>query len=64
MMGEEFKWVKYALFPRTIKYKRSKDGPKITMNGITLQVAKIPGVAAAKIRADMAEKWQLMKVKM
>jgi hypothetical protein len=25
MMGDEFKGVQYALFPKTIKYKRSKD---------------------------------------
>jgi hypothetical protein len=30
MMGDEFKGVQYALFPKTIKYKRSKDGVKMT----------------------------------
>jgi hypothetical protein len=25
-MGDEFKGVQYALFPKKIKYKRSKDG--------------------------------------
>jgi hypothetical protein len=29
-MGDEFKGVKYALFPKAIKYKRSKDGAKMT----------------------------------
>jgi hypothetical protein len=39
MMGEDFKGVQYALFPKMIKFKRSKDGAKMTTNGITLQVA-------------------------
>jgi hypothetical protein len=30
MMGETFKNVHYALFPKTIKYKRSKDGAKMS----------------------------------
>jgi hypothetical protein len=63
MMGEEFKGVHYGLFPKTIKYKRSKEGAKMTTNGITLQVTKTPGITAADSRADMAEKWQRMTVK-
>jgi hypothetical protein len=63
MVGEEFKGVQYALFPKTIKYKRSKDGVKMTMNGITLQVAKTLGIAATAFRADVAEKWQRMTAK-
>jgi hypothetical protein len=39
MMGEDFKGVQYALFPKMIKFKRSKDGAKMKTNGITLQVA-------------------------
>jgi hypothetical protein len=57
MMGE-FKGVQYALFPITIKYKQSKDGAKMTVNGITLQVTKTPGITVANLRADMVEKWQ------
>jgi hypothetical protein len=30
MMGDEFKGVRATLFPNTIKYKRSKDGAKMT----------------------------------
>jgi hypothetical protein len=63
MMGETFKNVHYALFPKTIKYKRSKDGAKISTNGITLQVTKTPGITAADLRAEMAEKWQTLKAK-
>jgi hypothetical protein len=63
MMGEDFKGAQYALFPKIIKYKRSKDGVKITTNGITLQVAKTPGITATDFRADMAEKWQRLTVK-
>jgi hypothetical protein len=63
MMGDEFKGFQYALFPKTIKYKRSKDGSKMTTNGITLQVTKPPGITVADFRADMAEKWQRMAAK-
>jgi hypothetical protein len=63
MMGEEFKEVQYALFPKTIKYKHSKDGGKMTTNGITLQVTETPGITVADFRADMAEKWQRMTAK-
>jgi hypothetical protein len=54
MMGEAFKGVQYALFPKNIKYKRSKDGSKVSTNGITLQVTKTPDITAADIRAEMA----------
>jgi hypothetical protein len=63
MMGETFKNVNYALFPKNIKYKRSKDGAKMSTNGITLQVTKTPGITAADFRADMAEKWQKLTAK-
>jgi hypothetical protein len=43
-MDEEFKRVQYKLFLKTIKYKQSKDGATMTMNGITLQVAKTLGI--------------------
>jgi hypothetical protein len=58
MMGETFKSVNYALFSKTIKYKRSKDGANMSTNGITLQVTKTHGITAAYFRAEMAEKWQ------
>jgi hypothetical protein len=63
MMGETFKNVHYAFFPKTIKYKRSKDGAKMSTNGITLQVTKTPGITAADFRAEMAEKWQTLTAK-
>jgi hypothetical protein len=63
MMGETFKNAHYALFPKTIKYKRSKDGAKMSTNGITLQVTKTPGITAADFRAEMAEKWQKLTAK-
>jgi hypothetical protein len=63
MMGETFKNVHYALFPKTIKYKHSKDGAKMSTNGITLQVTKTPGITAADFRAEMAEKWQKLTAK-
>jgi hypothetical protein len=54
MMGETFKSVHFALFPKTSKYKRSKDGANMSTNGITLQVTKTPGITAVDFRADMA----------
>jgi hypothetical protein len=54
IMGEEFKGVQYALFPKTIKYKRSKDVVKMTTNGIKLQVAKTTGITATDFCVDMA----------
>jgi hypothetical protein len=63
MMGEIFKSVHYALFPKTIKYKRSKDGAKVSTNGLTLRVTKTPGITAADFRAKMAEKWQKLTAK-
>jgi hypothetical protein len=63
MMGETFKNVNYALFPKTIKYKRSKYGAKMSTNGIILQVTKTPGVTAADFRDEMAEKWQKLTAK-
>jgi hypothetical protein len=63
IMGETFKSVHYGLFPKTIKYKRSKDGAKMSTNGITLQVTKNPGITVADFRAEMAEKWQKLTAK-
>jgi hypothetical protein len=60
MMGDDFKGVKYALFPKKIKYKQSKYGSKMTTDEITLQVTKTPGITIADFRADMVEKWQRM----
>jgi hypothetical protein len=63
MMGEAFKGVHYALFPKTTKYKRNTDGAKMSTHGITLQVNETPGITAADFRAEMAEKWQKLKAK-
>jgi hypothetical protein len=63
MMGEAFKGVHYALFPKNIKYKRSRDGAKMSTNGITLQVTETPGITAAYLRDVMAEKWQKLTAK-
>jgi hypothetical protein len=57
MMNKEFKDIKYALFPRTIKYKRS-DGMMLTTNGIAIQVAKTENTSSTSLRTAMAEKWQ------
>jgi hypothetical protein len=63
MMGEALKGVHCVVFPKTIKYKRSKDGANMSTNGITLQVTKTPGIIAAAFRAEMAEKWQKLTAK-
>jgi hypothetical protein len=62
-MGETFKNVHNALFPKTIKYKRSKDGAKMSTNGITLQVTNTPSITATDFSAEMAEKWQKLTAK-
>jgi hypothetical protein len=62
-MGETFKNVHYVLFPKTIKYKGSKEEANMFTNCITLQVTKTPGITAAYFRAEMAEKWQKLTAK-
>jgi hypothetical protein len=57
MMNKEFKDIKYALFLRTFKYKRS-DGMMLMTNGIDIQVAKTANTSSIDFRAAMAEKWQ------
>jgi hypothetical protein len=63
MMGEALKDVQYGFFPKNIKYKRSRDGAKMSTHGITLQVTKTPGITSADFRAEMAEKWQKLTAK-
>jgi hypothetical protein len=63
MMGDEFKEVTYALFPKTIKYKRNKDGSNMTTNGITLKVTKTPGITVSDFWTAIEEKWQGMTAK-
>jgi hypothetical protein len=63
MMGDEFKEVQYALIPKTIKYKRSKDRAKMATNGIILQVTTTLGITVADLRAGMEENWQQMTAK-
>jgi hypothetical protein len=58
LMGEDHKEVQYALFPKTINYKRVSDGVRLTTTGVTMQIAKSPNIVAADFRASMAEKWQ------
>jgi hypothetical protein len=62
MMNKDFKDIKYALFPRTVKYKRS-DGMMLTTNGIAIQVAKTENTSSTSFRAAMAEKWQGLPAK-
>jgi hypothetical protein len=57
-MGEEHKEVQYALFPKSINYKRLSDGVRLTTTGVTMQIAKSSNATAADFRASMAEKWQ------
>jgi hypothetical protein len=56
MMNKEFKDIKYALFPHTIKYKRS-DGMMLTTNGIAIQVAKTENTSSTSFQTAMAKKW-------
>jgi hypothetical protein len=61
--GGGVKGIQYALLPKTIKYKRSRDIVNMTTNGVTLQVAKTAGLAAADFRVYMAECWQRLTAK-
>jgi hypothetical protein len=63
MMGETYQNIHYEFFPKTIKYRCSKDGANMSTNGITLQVTKTPGITAADFRAEMAEKWKRLTAK-
>jgi hypothetical protein len=58
MMTKGDKEIKLAIFPKTIKYKRVKDGEVMSTTGVTLQVAKTEGIKATEFRANMAKKWQ------
>jgi hypothetical protein len=62
MMNKDFKDIKYTLFPRTVKYKRS-DGMMLTTNGIAIQVAKTENTSSTSFRAAMARKWQGLTAK-
>jgi hypothetical protein len=63
LIGDEHKEVQYALFPKTINYKRISDGVRLTTTGVTMQIAKSPNLVAADFRASMAEKWQKINAK-
>jgi hypothetical protein len=62
MMVKELKEIKYALFPRHVKYKRS-DGIMLTTNCITIQLAKTANTSASDFRAAMTDKWQGLTAK-
>jgi hypothetical protein len=62
-MGDEHKEVQYALFPKTINYKRISDGVRLTTTGVKMQIAKSPNLVAAYFRASMAETWQNINAK-
>jgi hypothetical protein len=63
LMGEEHKSVQYALFPKSINYKRIADGVRLTTTGVTMQIAKSPNATAADFRATLADKWQRINAK-
>jgi hypothetical protein len=63
LMGEEHKSVQYALFPKSINYKRIADDLRLTTTGVTMQIAKSPNATSADFRATMADKWQMINAK-
>jgi hypothetical protein len=63
LMGEEHKAVQYALFPKSINYKRVSHGVRLTTTGVTMQIAKSPNATAADFLASMADKWQRINAK-
>jgi hypothetical protein len=62
MMNKDFKDIKYALLPRTVKYKIS-DGMILMTKGIATQVTKTENTSSTSFRAAMAEKWQGLTAK-
>jgi hypothetical protein len=62
-MGDEHKEVQYALFPKTINYKRISNGLRLTTTGVTMQIAKSPNLVATDFGASMAENWQKINAK-
>jgi hypothetical protein len=61
--GGEHKSVRYALFPKSINYKRITDGVRLTTTGVTMQIAKSPNATEADFPATMAEEWQRINAK-
>jgi hypothetical protein len=61
-MGEEHKEVQYALFQKTINYKRVSDGVRLTTTGVKMQIAKSPNLVALDF-ASIAEKWKNINAK-
>jgi hypothetical protein len=53
LMGEEHKEVQYALFPKSINYKRVSDGVRLTTTGVTMQIAKSPNATASYFHASV-----------
>jgi hypothetical protein len=62
MVNKEFEDIKYELFPRPIKYKRSY-GMMLKTSGIATQVSKTENTSSTPFRAAMAEKWQGLTAK-
>jgi hypothetical protein len=62
-MGEEHTSVQYALFLKSINYKRTADGVRLMTTGMPMQISKSPNATAADFRATMAEKWQRINAK-
>jgi hypothetical protein len=48
MMTKDDKEIKLAILPKTIKYKRVKDGKAMSTAGVTLQVSKTEGITATE----------------
>jgi hypothetical protein len=63
LIREEHKELQYALFPKSINYKRVLDGVRLTTTGVAMQIAKSPNSTSADFRASMAEKWQRINAK-
>jgi hypothetical protein len=58
MMTKDDKEIKLAIFPKTIMYKRVKDGKVMSTTGVILQVDKTEGIAA-----NIAKKLQQLDAK-
>jgi hypothetical protein len=63
MMGKEHEDTTYALFPKNIRYVRKYDGAKLNITGISLRIAKRPGVSEKLFREELAQCWRNMTIK-
>jgi hypothetical protein len=63
MMGKEHEDTSYELFPKKIRYVRKSDGSKLSTTGISLRIAKPPGVSEQTFREELTQHWSNLATK-